>query len=107
MEERPTTVVVCSGSELLAWDLTATYGRLSSLFGTGDSEISAVACGDIDERTVVVTGGEDGRIRIWDMSTGDETYRYRMPGRVVGVSVVENGIAAAFNGEIALLERTS
>ena len=48
------------------WQSAATHRVISG----HDGGVSSVAVGELEGRAVIVSGGEDGTVRVWDLATG-------------------------------------
>jgi WD40 repeat protein len=67
---------LCASSEGQAWaprwatGSHVTSALLRSMTQPGGRPGGAIACAELDDRPIAVTGGADGLVRIWDLSTG-------------------------------------
>ncbi|MEV4570584.1 serine/threonine-protein kinase [Nonomuraea sp. NPDC049419] len=86
------STVVCGTAKgvLFGWDMRAPATRL----GDGGEGVTSVAAGTLDGRTVVVSGHEDGRMRLWDAS-GKRLAGHRAEDRIRGVTVAGRAVAVS------------
>lgn len=85
------TVVCGTGKGVLfGWDMRSPAARL----GDGGDGVTSVAAGTLDGRTVVVSGHEDGRMRLWDAS-GKRLADHRAKDRIRGVTVAGRAVAVS------------
>ncbi|MFG1700038.1 protein kinase [Nonomuraea sp. NPDC049309] len=83
------TVVCGTGKGVLfGWDMNGAATRL----GDGGEGVTSVAAGTLDGRAVVVSGHEDGRMRLWDAS-GAKLADHRAKDRIRGVTVAGRAVA--------------
>jgi WD40 repeat protein len=78
---------------LLAWITRWAYWQVSGVSRqlTGHEQgVRAVAFGEVDGRPVIVSGSEDGSVRVWDARSG-QPHREPHAGHTWAVSAVAQG----------------
>jgi WD40 repeat protein len=67
----------------------------------------AVAVGQRGGRPVVVSGGDDGTVRVWDLASGEVIATIAFPDSVSAVAAAPEGwLGAGFGWEVAVLRPT-
>jgi len=96
-----------SRSELLAWDLR--HGRQygSALMFPG-RDVRVLECALIDGIPVVFAGGEERRLRMWDLASHTLIGEWPMPGIVNSLSFSPAGfVAVAAGADVLILDATT
>jgi len=75
------------------WNLAWAHWQAASLhrvIGKHDGDVSAVALAQVEGRPVIVSGGSDGTVRVWDLASGEPRYE-PLTGHDSGVTAVAVG----------------
>jgi WD40 repeat protein len=97
------------GEEMMrVWDLADDVLLRTIVVGPVETIglIRRLACGLVDDRAVVATGGRDCVVRVWDLLDGSPLDEFVFPAPINTLSITEDGdILVGFSWEVAVLRR--
>ncbi|MGW1542663.1 hypothetical protein ACWCPM_20915 [Streptomyces sp. NPDC002309] len=107
---RPHAITANSLSGLVQiWDLTTgtPSGVLTEAGYAAEDAVSAMAVVLLDSRPHCVTGGPDGSVRVWDLTTLTRISTFRFPTAISAITMTSDAtVVVGFGPEVAVLRLT-